>query len=371
MAQQHEPQEPLQADREKATARNNPAAKAAYEVTSGVFRFADLSHPAVAMLFTLGQSSRRTRLESRRRNPVLEKERRFFAQLPADRPVEEDRHPGVEPDLMALADLELPSPPHVYLALQTALADRHKTTADIADIVSADPSLATRLLKLVNSPLYAAGRKVDSILRAVSLVGTEQITLLAAAMSVMTHFRDIPPELMDLPAFWQHSLSTGVLARLLADRAGVRDREYHFLGGLLHDIGRLVLFQAMPELSRQALLKAKSKQMYLYYAEQDEIGYDHSTIGSVLFRKWELPPALRLTVLYHHIPEISEQVRENAVVHLADVMSHALGLGLSGEFFLPPLSEQAWDSLGLKPSDLVAVADAAEASLPALFDSLC
>lgn len=350
--------------------REDPATDAARGITSGVFRFADREHPAVAMLFTLGQSARRRRLDSRRRDHVLEKERRFFAQLADDKPDESARQPGIDPDFMALADLELPSPPQIYTALQSALADKHKTTADIADIVSSDPSLAARLLKLVNSPFYGSGRTIDSILRAVSLVGTEQLSLLASAMSVMTHFKDIPPELIDLPAFWQHALSTGVLARLIAERAGMRDKEYHFLSGLLHDMGRLVLFQAMPDMSRKALLKASTRQMYLHYAEQDEIGYDHSTLGSLLFRKWELPPTLRSTVLYHHIPEISEQVRENAVVHLADIMSRALGYGLSGEYFLPPFSEQAWDSLELQPSDLAAIAENAEAVLPGLFRTI-
>lgn len=347
--------------------RDDPAAAAAHEITSGVFRFADRSHPAVAMLFTLGTAARRRSLESRRRDSVLHKERRFFTRLADNPPAGEASPPGAEPDLTRLSELELPSPPQIHAALQAALADKHKTTADIADIVASDPSLAARLLKLVNSPFFGVGRGIDSLPRAVSLVGTEQLSLLATAMSVMTHFKDIPAELMDLPAFWRHSLSTGVLARMIAERAGLRDKEYHFLGGLLHDVGRLVLFQAMPELSRKALLKAREKQIHLHQAEQDEIGYDHSTLGSVLFRKWELPPALRSTVLYHHIPEISEQVRENAVIHLADIMSRALGHGLSGEFFLPHFSDQAWDSLGLAPSDLAAMAAEAETVLPPLF----
>ena len=339
-------------------------------LTARLFRYADTSHPAMATLMELGTCRRRRLFEAGTREKTLLKELAFFRDLPKEMPEELPRPPAIDPDAIVMPDLKLPSPPQVYAELQQAIADPHMTSHDLGCIVSQDVGLTARMLKLVNSAYFSAAQKVDSIDRAVAMLGTQQVSLLAAAMCVMNEFKSIPKDLVDLQSFWLHSLATGVLARLVAQRVNLHDAEYYFLAGLLHDIGRLTLFQSRPDLARKALTKARERQMFLHYAEQEEIGYDHSTLGSVLFRKWELPPQLRMTVLYHHIPDISEQVVENAVIHVADIMAHALGFGISGEYFMPPLSEPAWEELGLTVEDLPDIAEQAEEVLMPMFKTL-
>ena len=342
----------------------------AHNLTAKVFRYADMDHPAVATLFALGKATRAARLSGGVDDPIVKKELAFFQEDPVVLPLRRTRPAALDPDSIVTADMELPSPPRIYAELQQAIMDPRLGAIELGKIIAKDVSLAAKLLRMVNSPYYGAQQKVDSISRAVAMMGLDQISMLATAICVMNEFNNIPKDLIDLDSFWRHSLSAGILARLLAKRVGLRGADYYFLAGLMHDIGRLILFKGQPELAGRALSKAREQQIFLHYAEQEEVGYDHSTLGSVLFRKWQLPTQLRLSVLYHHDPDISEQLLENSVVHMADIITHALGYGLSGEYFMPPLCESAWEALRLSPENLQELAKQAEQIVTPLFASM-
>ena len=172
------------------------------------------------------------------------------------------------------------------------LADDPKSTAeDIARVVSRDPVLATQLLRIVNSASYGLMRRVDTITRAVTLFGTGQIRDLAIGLSVARSFNGIPSELITPQSFWNHSLLTALSAQMVAKQCIPGRGEVVFVAGLLHDIGRLVLFNREPERSYEALLMSIDMpgEPELWRCEREVFGTDHAAVGAALGRRWHLP----------------------------------------------------------------------------------
>ncbi len=233
----------------------------------------------------------------------------------------------------------------------------------VAEVMGKDPSLASRLLRLVNSAFYGFSGRVDTLPRAVAIVGTIQITNLAMGIAVTTVFKDIPSEFLDMRAFWEHSISVGVLARLIASHARIQGEERYFVAGLLHDIGRLVVFRNFPALAGRTAMQAATGEESFERLERRDWGISHAELGSRLLKAWKLPDVLQQTVRNHHTPFKAEAPPEASVVHVADVTAHALSLGHSGSRRVPVLDRVAWNSLGISPSLLPTLAAQAQSQM--------
>jgi HD-like signal output (HDOD) protein len=257
-------------------------------------------------------------------------------------------------DLMK-GTLEIPSLPMIFTRIDEAVNNPRSSLADIGRVISEDSSLTARLLKIVNSAFYSFPSKIETISRAVTVVGTQQLRDLALATSVMKLFQGIPPDLINMEAFWKHSIACGVAARVLAAHKREANIERFFVAGILHDIGRLVLCMKDPDWMRSALGRCHASGELLYKVEIEELGFDHASLGRVLLENWKLPASLVETVAYHHNPEAAARFPiEAAVVHLADIIAHAMQLGSSGERFVPPLSPLAWERAGMSAGQLPA-----------------
>jgi HD-like signal output (HDOD) protein len=253
---------------------------------------------------------------------------------------------------------DLPSLPLVYTSLRAALDDPRTSVTRIADILGQDAALTARLLRLVNSAFYSFSVPVETVSRAVLLVGTEQVHDLALATMVVRLFDGIPAGLIDMPGFWQHGLATGVAARVLGAFRREANVERLFVAGVLHDIGRLVLLRGQAHAYRHALVRCGREGAPLAALERELLGVDHTDVGGALATAWHLPPALRDAVAFHHAPgEAADHPDEAAIVHLADVIVHAMQLGRSGDPRVPPLDGAAWARVGLDPGVLGAVLD--------------
>jgi len=247
--------------------------------------------------------------------------------------------------------VELPSLPTVYVRLLEVMNDPYSSAADVGAIIGDDPSLTARLLRLVNSAFYGFPSRIESVKQALSVVGTQQLHDLALATSVVEMFKDMPDELVNMELFWHHSLACGVCARALAGERRESNVERLFVAGLLHDIGRLIMYLRDPEGARSALERSRADNQLLYVAEREVLGYDHAVVGEGLLRAWNLPSSLREPVAYHHNPVIATRFTvDAAIVHVADIVAHAMLLGNSGERFVPPVTPAAWDRLELDPS---------------------
>jgi HD-like signal output (HDOD) protein len=267
---------------------------------------------------------------------------------------------GLRADLtrMLPRPADLPSLPLVYTSLRAALDDPRTSVTRIADILGQDAALTARLLRLVNSAFYAFSVPVETVSRAVLLVGTEQVHDLALATMVVRLFDGIPGGLIDMPGFWRHGLATGVAARVLAGFRRESNVERLFVAGVLHDVGRLVLVRGQAAACRQALVRCRREGTPLTAIERETLGVDHTDVGGALAMAWHLPPALRDAVAFHHEPgQATDHPDEAAVVHLADVIVHAMELGDSGDPRVPPLDGGAWERVGLPSGALGAVLD--------------
>lgn len=251
---------------------------------------------------------------------------------------------------MLKGDIKLPSLPAVVVKINEAIQYPNCTATHIADIISKDSSLSANLLRLVNSAFYNFPMPVESIGRAVTIIGTRQVSSLATASAVTSTFQDLPPDLIDMKSFWKHSVACGILSRLLASYKKNLNTESYFLAGLLHDIGRLILFQHFPQHAQALLYRSQNESQLLYRVEKHMMQEDHAELGSHLIEQWKLPPVLEHGCRYHHNPMESPDPTVSSIVHTADIIANAMRFGTSGEYYAPPLAGEAWETIGLPGS---------------------
>ncbi len=255
-------------------------------------------------------------------------------------------------DLMGEEDEIVYSMPTIYIELQKALSDPNKTFQELGDIISFDTALSARLLKIVNSPFYGFPSKVDTISHAISIIGRAQLTDLALATLVIYQFEGIPNKMFNMEKFWRHSVACGVAARSIADFRGEKNAERFYLAGILHDIGRLVLYKKEPDLSRDAFNRSKERQENIYLSEKELIGFDHAAVGQELLKAWKLPPRLVEAVGCHHQPQNAKEFPiDAAIIHTADYIVHVMDMGSNAEFSEPQLYPKSWEIIGLNPDD--------------------
>lgn len=257
---------------------------------------------------------------------------------------------ALRPNHLIAESPELRSPPLVYRRLMEVLNHPRGGAGDVANVISQDMALTARLLKLVNSAFYSFPRKIETVSQAVSVVGTSQVRDLSLATSVADAFKNLPSDLIDVDAFWRHSLACGVAARAIAGLRSETNVERFFVAGILHDLGRLVLIMRAPDEARLVMQRAQERGALLFETEREVIGFDHGRVGGALMEHWTMPDSLREAVRFHHEPAKAERFPvEAATVHVADIIANGLQLGGSGERFVPPMSASAWASLGVDP----------------------
>ncbi len=240
----------------------------------------------------------------------------------------------------------LPSLPSAYLRLVEAMNDPYSAGGDFARIIEEDAGLTTRVLKLVNSSMYGMSQMVDSVSRALSILGIEPLHDLIIATSAVSAFEALPQDLVDMESFWKHSLATAVVSRLIGAKRESTNVEALFVCGLLHDLGRLIFYMVEPARARDAHKNARESGDLLYVVERGVFGFDHAVVGTALLRLWGLPETLSEPIKFHHEPESAgSHAEEAAIVHVADIIAHALMFGSSGEHHVPKLCASAWETL--------------------------
>jgi putative nucleotidyltransferase with HDIG domain len=224
------------------------------------------------------------------------------------------------------------------------------SASDVGKVIAEDPGLTARLLKLVNSPIYGFPSRIDTVSQAISIVGMTQLRDLAIGTAFIRMFANVPSQLVDMDSFWRHSIACGLAARLLAAQRREANVERFFIAGLLHDIGRPIIYTRAPLEGAAALLEANRTGRLLFEVEQKMLGFHHGAVGAVLLERWRLPRMLTEAVAWHHAPHLAARFPlETAAVHTADVIANALGFGSSGEHLVPSFDATAWDLLELSP----------------------
>lgn len=207
---------------------------------------------------------------------------------------------------------KLGSLPAIVYKVFEVMDDPKSTATNIGKVINDDPALTARLLKLVNSPFYGFTAKIDTVYRAVALIGHKELRSVVVAASAINVFDGIPSELVSMKDFWKRSLSTAVTARVLAAFRRESQIERFFIAGLLHDIGSLLLYLKMPEEMSQALQLQKTDRLELAKAEVEIMGFDHTEVGGGLLKKWNLPAQICGSVRYQLQPELAPEKEQSS-----------------------------------------------------------
>jgi HD-like signal output (HDOD) protein len=251
--------------------------------------------------------------------------------------------------------------------IEAALQSPQCSLVTVGEAIEKDPDLTARLLKLANSSFYGFSSRLSTVTEAVSLIGIQQVQDLIVASSSIEHFTGISEEFVSMESFWRHSLACGIAARLLAMEKRLSKPDKLFVVGLLHDVGRLVLFSQAPDVTQKVFEVYHGEKLLLREAEMHVMGFDHQQIAGGLLTQWKYPAALVQAVAFHHSPASSDLAPlETAVVHIADHLVNAMQLGSSGERFIPPLNAKAWNRLGLTPDSLGGLMTTIEEQLDAV-----
>ncbi|MBE0472084.1 MAG: HDOD domain-containing protein [Methyloprofundus sp.] len=223
-------------------------------------------------------------------------------------------------------DLHLSSPPTVYFKLQRLIEDPSKSLADAALIIEKDASLSLKLLKVVNSAFYGFPSKVTSIQQAINLIGTKELQNITLSTIVIEKFSDLPGGLMSMHDFWQRSLRCALIAQGIDCFLGKRFAQSVFICGILHNIGQLVFFRRLPELSREINLMLEAQEYTLnrdeIKFERNIIGFDHYQTGAALTQLWQLPEIITQSIgLHASINTIDDYQEIASIIRVADYYS--------------------------------------------------
>jgi HD-like signal output (HDOD) protein len=256
-------------------------------------------------------------------------------------------------DALILRVRTIASLPQIYSQLIDDINRPSSSAGDIAEVISSDTGLTARLLRIVNSAFFGFPGRIETISRAITVIGTTQLCELALATSVIELFNQIPASVVSQASFWEHSVACGVIARGLGLLRREANVERLFIGGLLHDVGRAVLLVYFPDIAQRAIATASDACETVYQNEFRLTGFTHADVGEALLASWSLPRIHCEVVGFHHRPSGASQFpTETAIVHVADIIAHAMMFGSSGDGLVPPLQPEAWDKMGISPSEL-------------------
>ena len=242
---------------------------------------------------------------------------------------------------------QISSLPTIFFQINAAVEDPESSFVETGEIISSDPSLSARLLRIVNSSFFGFPNEIETITHAVTIVGMAQLRDLALATTVVNQFKGIPKNLINMENFWLHSVATGLTAKVIAIYRRETNADRFYLMGMLHDLGRLLLLLNIPD-SMKAVVEKYESGGILYEVENDVLGFDHAAAAGQLMQSWQLPVMLQEAVAYHHKPQQAPKYPVAAsIVHLADFIAHGMELGSCGEKFVPPLQPKAWEMLEL------------------------
>ena len=242
--------------------------------------------------------------------------------------------------------------PDIYDQITYILNSPKCSAKHIAEVVNKDSSLSAKLLKLVNSPFYGFTKKVDTISRAITLLGINKLSTLAQGIAVMRAFKDMPSEILDMRSFWEHSLACGLYARFLSEQSVDLSGERFFTAGFLHDLGKLLMLKIEPHIFTSLMQKSLQTKLSLRELEYRHLGFDHAELTGMLCTEWNFARELTSMLRWHHQPGRPHQTLGASILHLSDLMANAMGYGNSGNLFVPDMNDRAWQEIGFSENAL-------------------
>jgi HD-like signal output (HDOD) protein len=252
----------------------------------------------------------------------------------------------------------VPTLPKVLESVASALEDPDVNFENVSDLIEIDQALTSQILRLANSAFYSTQGNVSRVNQALLVLGavvTRSVVLSSAVLDIRK---------VGLSGFWEHSLGCAVAAGAIAKVIGRCHPEEVTAAGLLHDLGKVVLYKELPEVFEQVLARTGDERRSFRDAERALLGADHCDIASWLVDKWRFPACLAEPIVFHHTPAQARIARdETAIVHVANSLVRALGYGSGGDRLVPEIDAKAWKRLDLTPALLDKALDLFETDL--------
>jgi HD-like signal output (HDOD) protein len=242
----------------------------------------------------------------------------------------------VEPALRALISgtVSLPSTPSLYTELMEAVRSSEASVQQLGAIIARDPAMTAKVLQLVNSAFFGISRAVGSPADAVAFLGVDAIAALALSISAFSLFQPLGAKRFSIEQLQGHSVAVAGIAREIAKSQKNRPKSLvddTFTAGILHDLGKLMLFCHHPKKYEAALDLAEKRKVCLRTAERELLGTTHAEMGGYLLWLWGLPDRVAEAVTFHHNPSACPADRFDALtaVHVADALVRSSSAGTS------------------------------------------
>lgn len=231
-----------------------------------------------------------------------------------------------------------PSLPHAIVEIVRSIDDDSVSPTQLAGMIEGDLGMLSGVLKLANSSCYSVRGGIASVQEAVTVLGYNAIRTLACLNAISSHFRENGRGAFDYGNFMRHSIGVACCARFIASSLRLNP-DIAFVSGLLHDVGQVVVAVTLPEEFEEVVAYKKQHDCHISGAELAVLGMDHAEVGAHLVNRWNFPAVIGEAIGGHHRVFDDVSSRMTDVVHVAEVLSHALDFG--GSDLVPPLSHGA------------------------------
>lgn len=230
-------------------------------------------------------------------------------------------------DKLFAADRQLPTLPVILDKLNEMLKNPLTSNKKIAELITKDQAMVTKILKLSNSAMYSKRQKITNLTNAITFLGVEKLKTLILQISLVKVFSfksdDIPE--FSITTFWEHSMGTAYFTNLIVKKLKLPANDNYYISGLLHDIGKLVVYQFYPDKFEAIIKKQIAENLIDFQAEESILGVNHNEIGAYLARKWNFNDEIVSVIEAHHEDTTSNSLTV-AVVQLSNLFAKAAGL---------------------------------------------
>jgi len=251
---------------------------------------------------------------------------------------------------------EVPTLPIVYQQLFSKMSDPNVSVPQLADVVTRDQSLATKILKLVNSAFYGYKKEITTISRAMVILGFRTVRNAALAISVFDYVSGaVEDSRFPVEGFWKHSLCTASICKVLGQKAGVMQQEETFVAGLLHDIGKMIMMKYFPEDFGEVCGYAIDNEKSWSEAEDALLNIGHASVAKAVLRSWNFPSTLIEGVQFHHTPSSGTSYPTLvALTNVADHISYELEMGAPSSRVQPECDPWSLKEMGMTMPEIMA-----------------
>ena len=254
---------------------------------------------------------------------------------------------------------KLPSLPIIFTELKSLIDKPFVSNKKIADIIKKDQSMMTKILKMSNSPLYGKRQEITNLTNAITYLGYDTLKSIVLQISLIGMFKSISNRMPDFKpsAFWEHSIGTAYISDLIVKELQLPKNENYYIAGLLHDIGKLLIYHIYPDEFEDIVLNQLNLDIPDYESEEEILGVDHTEIGFYLSETWKFHKEINNSIGYHHKMLGSRMDLVTSIVSIANVFAKNAGLCLPWDKAIDIKSYVAWEFLKKKSKKEIIVND--------------